>query len=74
MGGTIASTRGADGAASPHLSAEQLVAAVPQLAEVADIETVRFRQVASSDLTVADVVALAEGSTAPWPMGLPEPS
>lgn len=59
-GGTIASTRGADGAASPHLSAEQLVAAVPQLAEVADIETVRFRQVASSDLTVADVVALAE--------------
>ena len=33
---------------------------MPQLAEVADIETVRFRQVASSDLTVADVVALAE--------------
>ncbi len=60
MGGTIASTRGADGAASPRLTAEQLVAAVPRLAEVADIETVRFRQVASSDLTVADVIALAE--------------
>ena len=59
-GGTIASTRSAEGVASPHLTAEQLVAAVPRLAEVADIETVRFRQVASSDLTVVDVIALAE--------------
>jgi L-asparaginase len=59
-GGTIASTSGAAGAASPQLTADQLVAAVPRLADVADIETVRFRQVPSSDLTVVDVIALAE--------------
>jgi L-asparaginase len=59
-GGTIASTRGGGTAASPQLTAEQLVAAVPSLAAVADIETVRFRQVASSDLTVPDIIALAE--------------
>ncbi len=59
-GGTIASTRGAEGVASPHLTAEQLVAAMPQLAEVADIETVPFRRIPSSDLTVVDVIALAK--------------
>ena len=59
-GGTIASVRGDQAAASPKLTAEQLVSSVPQLAQVADIETVRFRQVASSDLTVADIIALAE--------------
>jgi len=40
-GGTIASKRSADGAASPNLTAEELVAAVPQLADVANIETGR---------------------------------
>jgi L-asparaginase len=59
-GGTIASVRGTGGAASPNLTAEDLVAAVPQLAEIADIEAFRFRQVASSDLTVADIIALNE--------------
>jgi len=59
-GGTIASVRGAGSAASPALTAEQLIAAVPQLAAVADIDAVRFRQVASSELTVADMLALAE--------------
>lgn len=59
-GGTIASVRGDQAAASPKLTAEQLVSSVPQLAQVADIEMVRFRQVASSDLTVADIIALAE--------------
>jgi L-asparaginase len=59
-GGSIASIRGANGAASPNLTAEQLVTAVPQLAAVAEVEAFRFRQVASSELTVADVIALAE--------------
>lgn len=59
-GGTIASIRGADGAASPNLTAEDLVRAVPQLAEVAEIEATRFRQVASPELTLPDMVALAE--------------
>ncbi len=58
-GGTIASLRGADGAASPTLTAEAIVAAVPQLADVADVSSVQFCQVASSDLTLADIIALA---------------
>jgi L-asparaginase len=33
---------------------------VPQLADVANIEAVSFRQVASSELTVSDVIDLAE--------------
>lgn len=59
-GGTIASTRGSGGAASPELTAEELVSAVPQLAGVARMEAVRFRQVASPELTVSDMIALAE--------------
>ena len=58
-GGTIASKRSADGAASPNLTADDLVAAVPQLADVASIDAVSFRQDASSELTVSDVIALA---------------
>lgn len=58
-GGTIASLCGPDGAATPTLTADALVAAVPQLATVADIKTIQFRQVASSDLGLADIVALA---------------
>src|SRR6516162_10300887 len=58
-GGTIASKRSEAGAASPDLTADDLVAAVPQLADVANIEAVSFRQVASSELTVSDVIALA---------------
>jgi L-asparaginase len=59
-GGTIASKRRDDGAASPNLTADDLVAAVPQLADVANIEAVSFRQVASSKLTVPDVIGLAK--------------
>ncbi len=60
-GGTIASKRSADGAASPNLTSDELVAAVPQLVDVANIEAVSFRQVASSELTVSDIIGLAEG-------------
>jgi L-asparaginase len=65
LGGTIASTGipempgdGAGGVA-PRLGAGELVAAVPQLHGIADVETVAFRQVPSGDLTMSDVVALA---------------
>ena len=58
-GGTIASLRGADGAASPTRTGEAMLAAVPQLADVADMRSVQFRQVASSDLALADIIALA---------------
>jgi L-asparaginase len=62
LGGTIASTNASGGAAGgvrPRLGARDLVEAVPQLQEVADLETVSFRQVASGDLTLQDLIALA---------------
>jgi L-asparaginase len=61
LGGTIASTNadGGAGGVTPRLGARDLVEAVPQLQEVAALETVSFRQVASSDLTLQDLIALA---------------
>lgn len=58
-GGTIASIRKGDNAAAPTLTAEELVAAVPQLSGIAEVTAVPFRQVASSELTLADTIALA---------------
>lgn len=61
LGGTIASVPGAGGRdAVPSLSAEQLLASVPAAVEVADVECTTFRQFPSGDLTVADVIALAD--------------
>jgi L-asparaginase len=61
LGGTIASTStpSADGVV-PQLTAQDLVDAVPGLLEVAEIETLSFRQLPSGDLTLVDVVALAQ--------------
>lgn len=62
LGGTIASTHGGasptDGVI-PRLGAQDLVEAVPSLREVAELEAVAFRQTASGDLTLPDLVALA---------------
>jgi L-asparaginase len=58
-GGTIASARSGDRAALPTFSAAELVAALPELAGVAEVTAVQFRQVASSDLSLADMIALA---------------
>ncbi|MDH2904511.1 MAG: asparaginase [Actinomycetota bacterium] len=60
LGGTIASTNshGAQGVV-PQLTASDLVDAIPGLRDVADVETLSFRQLPSGDLTLADVVALA---------------
>ncbi len=61
LGGTIAST--GDGASSeevaPRLSAQDLVDAVPQLHNVAHIESLEFRQVPSGDLTLTELLQLA---------------
>ena len=61
LGGTIASTNA--GASSkgvqPQLSGDDLIGAVPQVHEVADITTVSFRQVPSGHLTLVDMTALA---------------
>ena len=62
MGGTIASTNDAGmaaGGVTPRLGAAELVQAVPQLKEVAQLETVAFRQVPSGDLTLRDLRDLA---------------
>lgn len=62
LGGTIASTndpQAASGGVTPRLGASELVAAVPQLEGVAELETSAFRQTASGDLTFEDLGALA---------------
>lgn len=61
LGGTIASTHvGATSqGVTPQLGANDLVAAAPQLRDIADVETVEFRNVPSGDLTLADMVALS---------------
>ncbi len=61
LGGTIAMLPDAvAGGAVPSLAAEDLVAAIPGLAEVASVRAESFRQVPGAHLTLEDVVALAE--------------
>jgi L-asparaginase len=62
LGGTIASTNDAGqsaGGVVPKLGARELVDAVPQLQDTAELETVAFRQIPSGDLTLRDLVELA---------------
>jgi L-asparaginase len=59
LGGTIVSTGGAASGVRPQLGVAELIEAVPQLHEVAELETVAFRQIPSGDLTLRDVVELA---------------
>lgn len=58
-GGTIASTDDAGGDASPNLTGEDLVAAVPGLNQVATIETRDFSNVPSPHFTVKQMGDLA---------------
>nr|ARU08095.1 hypothetical protein [uncultured bacterium] len=61
LGGTIAMTADASGGVVPALSAEQLVAAVPGLAETGiTVDVVDFRRVPGASLSFADIRALAE--------------
>lgn len=59
LGGTIASTAAGGGGVAPRLDAADLVAAVPQLGTVAEVETVAFRQLPGASLTLDDAVELA---------------
>ncbi len=74
LGGTIASTNsdggGTAGGVTPRLGARELVEAVPQLLEVADLETVAFRQIASGDLTLQDLIDLAAEITQRFEAGV----
>jgi L-asparaginase len=60
LGGTIAMTATEGGGVVPALSADQLVAAVPGLAESGiEVEVVDFRRVPGASLTLDDLAALA---------------
>lgn len=60
LGGTIAMTAGAGGGVVPALSAEQLVAAVPGLAETGiTVDVVDFRRVPGASLSFEDIYDLA---------------
>ncbi len=72
LGGTIASTNepGSEGrGVTPRLGAQELIAAVPQLKGVAEIEAIAFRQTASGDLTLGDIADLAREITARFESG-----
>jgi L-asparaginase len=61
LGGTIAMTTTEGGGVVPALSAEQLVSAVPGLADTGiEVEVVDFRRVPGASLTFADLTALAD--------------
>ncbi|MER6372592.1 asparaginase [Streptomyces mirabilis] len=62
LGGTIAMASQAEGQAgvTPRLTAADLVAAVPELAQEAVLELLDFRQVPGAWLEVDDITALAE--------------
>jgi L-asparaginase len=65
LGGTISSTDSGGKGVEPTLTGEALVSDVPEIAEVAEVSAVSFRQAASGELTVDDLVELAseiEGS------------
>jgi len=59
LGGTIASTRQGPGGVSPALDGNDLVAAVPGLAQVADVTVQTASQLPGVHLQIQDVVALA---------------
>jgi L-asparaginase len=58
-GGTIASTEESGGDAAPDLTGEDLVAAVPELGEIAPIETRDFSNVPSAHFTVEQMGELS---------------
>lgn len=59
LGGTIAMTQGEGAGVVPTLDSAALIGAVPQLAEVAQIEAVSFRQVPGAHLSIEDIVSLS---------------
>jgi L-asparaginase len=63
LGGTISSTDSGEKGVEPTLTGEALVEDVPEIAEVADVSAVSFRQAASGELTVDDLAELASEIT-----------
>ena len=64
-GGTIAMTKEiAQGGAAMTLCAANLIAAVPRLADLAEVEALDALAKPSADFTLADIAALADAATA----------
>jgi L-asparaginase len=59
MGGTISSVDSGGRGVEPTLTGEALVSDVPEIAGVADVSAVAFRQAASGEIGVGDLVELA---------------
>jgi L-asparaginase len=59
LGGTISSTDSGGKGVEPTLTGEALISDVPEIAEVAEVSAISFRQAASGELTVDDLVELA---------------
>jgi len=59
MGGTISSVDSGGKGVEPTLTGEALVSDVPEIAGVADVSAVSFRQAASGELKVGDLAELA---------------
>ncbi|NQW11668.1 MAG: asparaginase [Alphaproteobacteria bacterium] len=59
LGGTIAMVKGDAGGVRPGLGADDLVAAVPGIDAIADLQAETISRISSSDLTVPAVLAVA---------------
>jgi len=59
LGGTIAMTDDGGPGVVPTLTGDKLVAAIPGLGDVADIQASTFRQIPGAHLSIDDLVALA---------------
>ena len=59
MGGTISSVDSGGKGVEPTLTGEALVSDVPEIARIADVSAVSFRQAASGEIRVEDLVELA---------------
>lgn len=70
LGGTITMTASADGGILPTLGAAELVAAVPGLAEVAQIEARSPLKVGSASLTLENIAAVAADISAGFAQGV----
>lgn len=60
LGGTIAMVEGDQGGVKPGLGAEELTAAVPELARVAEVRAETVSKLGSQSLTLASLYGLAE--------------
>ena len=60
LGGTISMAKKVASGVVPNLDAESLVSSLPELRDIAEIKTIPFRMVASSGLSLADLLALRQ--------------